>query len=192
MNQVLNGTQFSTVIPFKGDMVAVDVVADRWIFDSETIATGATEQQFFVTKAAKGYHQANFEGDYTLVPEGRIFIVLAAYVAFYQDDTPAYGDAKPLFTLGYYEWKIQQTITDRDWLHRLIGGEDLFDVTGTAGPFTGDGDHGNLRKYAVARIVPGGRAIEYGLFWPGGLTLTKSCKVFVSLYGYEAIPTAIV
>lgn len=183
--------QHSKVIPFQGAQIGVDVVADRYIFDSEAFDAGATlnNQEFFVSKAGKSYAQANFEGDYTLVPEGRIFEVLGISVYVYQAATESvFADAKQIFDLGYYEFKISQTTTDLDWLHRLIGGVDLFDSAGVETPLQGDAAHANIRKYAVSRMVPGGRSIGFQLYWPGGITITAAAKIFVSFYGNELIP----
>jgi hypothetical protein len=145
---------------------------------------------FYVSKVGKNYAQANFEGDQSLVPEGRIFEVLALNVHVEQATPRVFIDVNAIFAGGYFEWKIGQTTTDRDWLYRLIGGVDLYDTAGAQTPFQGDGAHANIRKYAISRFVPGGRSIEFRLAWPvvGGVILTKSAIVKVSLYGFEEIP----
>ncbi len=90
---------------------------------------------------------------------------------------------------GYYEWNTQGTLTDRDWLHQIMGSTDLYDTAGVDTPSQGNGSHANIRKYQVSRFVPGGRSIEFRLSWPdGGLTLTEDAIIYVRLYGYELIP----
>jgi len=185
--------QFTKNIPFQGAEVPVDVVSDRYIFDSEVLAAGAyTEQNFFVSKAAKSWAQANFEGDQSLVSEGRIFEVLGIYIYFEQvSAVKNISDASLVFNSGYYEWSTQGVLTDRDWMHQMIGSVDLYDAAGVVTPFQGDGAHANIRKYAISRFVPGGRSIEFRIVWPGSITLAQDTILKVRLYGYEEIPRAI-
>jgi len=185
--------QFSKTIPFQGAEVPVDVVSDKYIFDSEIMLNTPvvhSEQPFFVSKTGKSLAQANFEGDNSLVSEGRIFEVLGIYVFFYQATTKkSVADAALCFDAGYYEWNTQGTLTDRDWLHQIMGSTDLYDTAGVDTPSQGNGSHANIRKYQVSRFVPGGRSIEFRLSWPdGGLTLTEDAIIYVRLYGYELIP----
>ena len=185
--------QFSKTIPFQGAEVPVDVVSDKYIFDSEIMLNTPvvhSEQPFFVSKTGKSLAQANFEGDNSLVSEGRIFEVLGIYVFFYQVTTKkSVADAALCFDAGYYEWNTQGTLTDRDWLHQIMGSTDLYDTAGVDTPSQGNGSHANIRKYQVSRFVPGGRSIEFRLSWPdGGLTLTEDAIIYVRLYGYELIP----
>lgn len=177
------------IVEFKGTKLVCEVASDVWKYDSEVIETGDSNMEFFVTRQGKGYHLANFEGDQSLVPEQRIFEVLAIVARIYGgDDAPAIADSKNLFEDAYFEFRIQQVITDRDNLFRLIGGADIFSVGGVGVSFMGDGAWPNVRKYAVSRLVPGGRSIEFEVYWPGGVTLLGDQKLQIALYGYELIP----
>lgn len=171
-------------------------LADRWIYDTMPIATGATLTQFFQTTAAKFYHQANFEGDYTLVPDGHVFQVLAKLIRVVKDNVAAtqtftIADANELFSQSYYEWEIQGVITDRTACHYVAGGFDHAEVyepanLGAANTVvSGDGRHDNMRTFRVEKVVPGGRNIKYNIQTPGGIVLGQTRAVQVSFYGNE-------
>jgi hypothetical protein len=182
------------VINYKGENLVCSVATDVWKFDTQEITTLSTLSQFFVSRANRPYSVANFEGDQSLVPEQRIFEVLAVCARIYATpgagiDQPLVTDIRNLFETAYYEFQIQQVLTDRDNLFRLVGGADIFSVNpvGNVG-FVGDGAWPNLRKYAVSRIVPGGRSIEFKVYWPTPVILAATCKLQIAMYGYELIP----
>lgn len=180
------------VINYKGENLACSVATDVWKFDTQDIANGASLAQFFVTRGNRGYDVANFEGDQSLVPEQRIFEVLAIVGRIYKtgaaSDQPLISDAKNLFEGSYYEFQIQQVLADRDNSFRLVGGADFFHIGGVGVTFAGDGAWPNVRKYAVSRIVPGGRSIEFKMYWPTPVVLTVTTKIQIAMYGYELIP----
>lgn len=177
------------IIQYKGAKVACEVASDVWKYDTVDVTDGDSTLQWFVTRQNKGYHLANFEGDQSLVPEQRLFECLGIVARIYQGaDAPLIADAKAIFETAYFEFQIQQVITDRDNLFRLMGGGDIFSVGGAGVAFMGDGAWPNVRKYAVSRIVPGGRSIEFFIYWPGGVSLTTDYKLQVAMYGYELIP----
>jgi hypothetical protein len=177
------------IVEYKGSRLVCEVASDVWKYDTVDVEDGDSQLQWFVTRQNKGYELANFEGDQSLVPEQRIFECLAIVARIYQgDDAPAIADAKNLFETAYFEYQIQQVITDRDNLFRIMGGGDIFHVGGAGVAFMGDGAWPNVRKYAVSRLVPGGRSLEFFIYWPGGVTLTATQKLQVAMYGYELIP----
>lgn len=183
----------SRVINYKGENLVCSVATDVWKFDTQIVSNGDGQVQFFVSRANRGYDVANFEGDQSLVPEQRIFEVLAVCARIYTTGAaaqqPLITDAKNLFEGGYYEFQIQQVLADRDNFFRLMGGADFFSINPlTNVAFAGDGAWPNVRKYAVSRIVPGGRSIEFKVFWPTPVVLTIDTAVQVGLYGYELIP----
>ena len=179
--------QHSKLIPYQGAQVEVDVVSDRYWMDYAQIVSGQTKQEYFVSRAGKDYDQAVFEGDQTLVPEGRLAEIIG--ISFHCDQAVlSFDDIKNIFVGAYFEWQINEVTTDRDWLFRLIGGVDLFDSSGTVAPFQGDGAHANIRKYAISRFAPGGRSIKFNVYWPAGVTLQAPVSTRVNLYGYEEIP----
>jgi hypothetical protein len=184
------------IVEYKGSRVVCEVASDVWKYDTIEVEDGASTLQWFVTRQNKGYQLANFEGDQSLVPEQRLFECLAIVARIYLTpgdagvgDAPTVSDAKTIFETGYFEFQIQQVITDRDNFFRLIGGGDIFPVAAAAPvAFMGDGAWPNVRKYAVSRIVPGGRSIEFFVYWPTPVALEATRKVQIAMYGYELIP----
>jgi hypothetical protein len=179
------------VIEYKGSKIECEVASDSWKYDTVVVDDGDSQLQWFVTRQNKTYELANFEGDQSLVPEQRLFEVLAAVARIYQgEDAPLIADAKNVFETAYFEFQIQQVISERDNLFRLMGGGDIFSVGGLGVSFMGDGAWPNVRKFAVSRIVPGGRSIEWTIYWPGGITIAAKggVKLQIALYGLELIP----
>ena len=178
--------------------VRVDTLACRWIHDSENIVNAQTEQQFFMTKAAKTIDIANFEGDQSLVPEGHVFQVIAHVVHVRRNATVAANtrltqpDAVELYEQGYVDWQIQGTVAERMNARFLAGGFDFATVYEPANigaadaAVLGNGTHANARRYEMEKIVPGGRAMDYWLRWPGGITLGTTRNTMVSLFGIQA------
>lgn len=187
-------------VEYKGAEVVCDVVADRYVFDTELVVNGDTEKTFYVSLTGKGYNLANFEGDKTIVPEQRIFETLAVGARIVEKGVgatnPLISDAHNMFEAGYFTFSIQEALTDRDFLQRIAGGFDVFEIGGVGTAFMGDGAIPNVRKYSVSRLIPGGRSIEFKTYWPGpgGVVLTPipplGVYLQVWLYGYELIPRA--
>jgi hypothetical protein len=183
-----------TRVPTERGWLPALILADRWIYDTELIETGDSQQEYFRTTAGKDIQEANFEGDFSLVPEGHIFQVIAHHVRIVHINTAPYGelaDTVAVFNEGYFDWRIQGSTTDENALYHVAGGLQFIPRWQPAHAGTeeatqvGTGDRANCRRYAVEKYVPGGRSIKYFLYWPGGITLTESKKVQPGFYGNE-------
>jgi len=178
--------------------VDIDTLADRWIYDTENIATAATEQQFFVTRANKTMERANFEGDYSIVPEGHVFQLIAHVVAVLRNANAAANtrvtmtDAVELWEQGYLDLAIQGSIATRENLRYLAGGFDfrcIYEPSHLGASDTmlnGTGDHANCRRYEMEKIIPGGRSVDYYLRWNGGVVLGTTRATHVAMFGIQS------
>lgn len=173
------------------------ILADRWIHDEENVANAATQQEFFRTTAGKNINQANFEGDYSIVPEGHVLQVIAHLIRVAKNATAAantrltMADCVELFDQGYFDWRTQGATTDQDANYWVSGGMDFLPVYEPANlgaadaAFQGDGSMENCRRYHVEKYIPGGRSIKYFLYFPGGITLGTTRAVQPCFYGNE-------
>jgi len=193
------GETFKIMVKGANRDIPAIALADRWIYDSDPITTGLTQWEFFRTTAAKGLNQANFEGDYTLVPEGHVFQTMAHLLRVQKDGTAAANalltniDAQELFEQGYVDWKIQGATQEEMCNYYLAGGMDFqvnyepANLGAVDSVRTGDGSRHNVREYMVTKDIPGGRSLKYFVFWPGGVTLGTTRRLVVSLYGIEGM-----
>ena len=187
-----------TTINVGNRAVPVDTLADRWVYDTIDVATAATETQFFVTRTGKTLERANFEGDYSIVPEGHVFQLIAHVVAVLRDADAAANtrvtmtDAVELWEQGYLDLAIQGAIATRENLKYLAGGFDfrcIYEPSHLGAADTmlnGTGDHANCRRYEMEKIIPGGRSIDYYLRWNGGVTLGTTRATHVALFGIQS------
>lgn len=195
-------------IEVKRQNVEVRVLEDKWLYDTETIDDADSEQEFFVTKQNKARFLARFAGDESLVREGNFFEWMAvehrilANSAAAAEVRPTDDDLVLIAHEGFVEAKISDETVLEENSVRLFGGFDFLPVLGTIGlvaaaadSFMGSGQHGNVRKFAVSKIVPGGRTFEYTVFWAGAggvggvVNLAESRRLQIALYGIESIPT---
>lgn len=193
------GETFKIMVKGVNKDIPAVALADRWIYDSENIATVATQQEFFRTTAAKNLNQANFEGDYTLVPEGHVFQTMAHLLRVQKDGAAAANafltnvDAQELFEQGYVDWKIQGATQEEICGYYLAGGYDwsIQYQPGNLGAGdavrAADGSRQNVREYRITKDIPGGRSLKYFMYWPGGVTLGTTRRLVVSLYGIEGM-----
>mgnify|MGYP001051264190 CR=1 FL=1 len=181
------------------ETLRVDTLADRWIYDTENIVTASTEQQYFVTRTGKTIERANFEGDYSIVPEGHVFQLIAQLVCVLRNADAAANtrvtmtDAVELWEQGYMDFAIQGGITARENLRYVAGGFDfqaIYEPSNLGASDTvmcGTGDHANCRRYELEKIIPGGRSVDYYLRWNGGVTLGTTRATQVAFYGIQSV-----
>lgn len=195
-------TKLRKIIRFFNDLMLVDVIKDRYLYDTVTLVPGITNVQYFRTLStivggSKLDQQANFTGDLSLVPEGHIFQIFAIWLKIIGPNQPV-GIRKLIFDFASYEMKVNNVEVDKDALHRLAGGLDERLVAGGANPspgmfsFSGDGTEETCRKYIVPKAIPGGRQFDFQVRWqnPGGLALPAGSAIVtqMNLFGFEVIP----
>jgi hypothetical protein len=190
-------------IEVKRQKIETRVLEDKWLFDTVSIANGNSLIQYFVTKQNKNPYRARFAGDESLVNEGKFFEWVAIEMRVLADRTvptarPVDADMFNMATEGYCEAKIADEVVLEENMIRLFGGFDFTPVLVTIGNAAaaaqqslGSGQHGNVRKFAVSKIVPGGRNFKLQLQWAntGGVLLVATQSLQVAVYGIEQVPT---
>lgn len=182
------------------------LLKDRHLFDTESIATTDTTENFFVSVGTKRKSQAIFTGDYSLVKEANLFlpIQLQAVPRYSASRAPLAIAEAPLFwNYGWFQWNVivPETVTvEEDRLAAIAPGPELQGDTdntyiyGGGGP--GDRAYINRRTYLVGanKIVPGGRAVEFVVNWQetGGNGLASALELSIVFGGgeYEPGPAA--
>lgn len=192
------------MIEVKRQRVETRVVEDKWLYDTENVANAASVTNFFVTKQNKAAFLARFAGDESLVNEGRFFEWIAVELRVLADRVaaafrPPEQDLFEMATEGFAEAKISDEVVFEENLARMFGGFDfvpvLLNTTAAAAAdvrySAGSGQHGNVRKFAVSKIVPGGRNFKLRLSWEaaGGVQLAAARRLQVAVYGIEQVPT---
>ncbi len=172
------------------------VLKDRHIFDSVDVLTTDGSAQFFVTISSKKKSQAIFTGDFSLVKEANLYLVVQQQ-ALTRDRVLTEAEFLTFFMKGYFTWNVivPETVTvDEDRLEHVADGPGIerFSTQNALNEAVPNARRYDLRRtYLVGanKIVPGGRAIEYTITWPeaagNGLTTTTSVSVVFSGGEYE-------
>jgi len=171
------------------------LLKDRHVYDTEPISTTDTTKQFFVTIGSKRKSQAIFTGDFSLVKEANLFLVvqLQAYV---RDRILPKAEYLPFFNKGAFVWNVivPETVTvDEDRLFHIAQGPAPFGDT-DADQYQSDSGprYEGRRTYLTGanKIVPGGRAIEFTTNWQetGGNGLTTTTDLSIIFAGGEYEP----
>ena len=173
------------------------LLKDRHLFDTEPIATTDTTKQFFVTIGSKRKSQAIFTGDFSLVKEANLFLVIQLQAAL-RDRVLPKAEYLPFFNKGSFTWNVivPETVTvDEDRLLHIAAGPAAFgNTTATPTDYQSDSSprYENRRTYLTGanKIVPGGRAIEFIVNWQesGGNGLTATTDLSIVFAGGEYEP----
>jgi hypothetical protein len=174
------------------------LLKDRHLFDSESVLTTDTSHAFFVTISTKKKSQAIFTGDFSLVKEANLFLVVSLQ-ALIRDRILPSAEWNPFYKKGRFLWNVivpETVAVDEDRILSIAPGPDLDHYTG--GTLAVDNTWAYDRTYygrrtflqGANKVVPGGRAIEMTLFWEetGGNGLTATTDVSVIFGGGEYEP----
>jgi hypothetical protein len=171
------------------------LLKDRHIYDTEVMATTDTTKSFFVSIGTKKKSQAIFTGDFSLVKEANLYLVMQLQ-AFVRDRILPKVEYLPFFGKGSFQWNVivPETVTvDEDRLHHISQGPS---ATGDTDADERQSDasprYEARRSYLVGanKIVPGGRAIEFNCNWQetGGSGLSTTTDLSVIFAGGEYEP----
>jgi hypothetical protein len=174
------------------------LLKDRHLFDTEDIATVDTTKQYFVTIAGKKKSQAIFTGDFSLVKEANLFLVIGLQ-ALVRDVAMTRAVWQTFFNKGSFTWNVivPETVTvDEDRISAIAPGPDWFS-SNSADAATSAGPRYDLRRTYLTganKIVPGGRAIEFTVNWQesGGNGLTTTTSLSIVFAGGEYEPGQVV
>lgn len=183
-------------IEILGAEVVTDFLKDSYLFDTEDVAPGENEVDFFVNKGAKTTDMANFHAEGRLVQDDRILETITIVCRLYGNAYVEEFDLKSIFEFASFSLEIDENIEDKDNLLRVAGGVDIrsFVEPGNLGfldrAFVGDGTHVNVRVYAKHRMVPGGKTTKFTVRWPraGGSQNVVTRELQTAFYGYELKP----
>lgn len=169
------------------------LLKDRHLFDTEDIATTDTTKQFFVSISSKRKSQAIFTGDFSLVKEANLFLVVGLQ-ALVRDVTLTVAIWRTFFNKGAFQWNVivPETVTvDEDRLSAIAPGPDWYSSNSADAVTSGGTKYEDRRSYLTGanKIVPGGRAIEFTVNWQeaagNGLSTTTSLSIVFAGGEYE-------
>lgn len=174
------------------------LLKDRHLFDTEDIATTDTTKQFFVSISSKRKSQAIFTGDFSLVKEANLFLVVGLQ-ALVRDVTLTVAIWRTFFNKGAFQWNVivPETVTvDEDRLSAIAPGPDWFSSQSADAVTSGGTKYEDRRSYLTGanKIVPGGRAIEFTVNWQesGGNGLSTTTSLSIVFAGGEYEPGQVV
>lgn len=169
------------------------LLKDRHLFDTEDIATTDTTKQFFVSISSKRKSQAIFTGDFSLVKEANLFLVIGLQ-ALTRDVALTAAIWRTFFNKGAFQWNVivPETVTvDEDRLAAIAPGPDMYSSQSADVATSGGTKYEDRRAYLTGanKIVPGGRAIEFNVNWQeaagNGLSTTTSLSIVFAGGEYE-------
>lgn len=174
------------------------LLKDRHIYDTEPVLAADTTKSFFVSIGTKKKSQAIFTGDFSLVKEANLFLVMQLQ-GLVRDRNLTTAEWNTFFNKGAFVWNVivPETVTvDEDRLGHVAPGPEKFrTVDASAAPVNEAYPEGrryeHRRTYLVGanKIVPGGRAIEFTVNWQeaggNGLTTTTDLSMIFSGGEYE-------
>lgn len=174
------------------------LLKDRHLYDTEQVLTTDATKQFFVTISNKKKSQAIFTGDFSLVKEANLFLVVQLQ-AFVRDRVLPQAEWTPFFEKGAFQWNVivPETVTvDEDRLAHIAEGPASYTSATTDGVQTsGTPGYECRRTYLTGanKIVPGGRAIEFTVNWQetGGNGLTATTDLSIIFAGGEYEPGSV-
>lgn len=172
------------------------LLKDRHLFDTENIATTDLTKQYFRSIGTKVKSQAIFTGDFSLVKEANLFLVVQLQ-ALVRDGILTSAEWRTFFNKGAFNWDVivPETVrVDEDRLSSIAPGPEVQRFT-TQTDLNEAVDYGRLydkrRTFIVGanKIVPGGRAIEFVCNWQeaagNGLTAAKDLSIVFAGGEYE-------
>ena len=182
-------------LEFRGNKFVL--LKDRNVYDSVDVLTSDTQQNYFVSTQSKKKSQANFTGDYTLVKEANVFLVVQLqFIA--RDALLADSVWLTFWRKGYFSWKIttpEEVTVDEDRLDHIGGGPrpEIFSTeTNNDEVVHSASRYSDRRTYLVGenKVVPGGRAIDFTAYWSesGGNGLAATVNTSVVFGGGEYEP----
>jgi hypothetical protein len=171
------------------------LLKDRHLYDTEPVLAADATKQFFVTIGSKRKSQAIFTGDFSLVKEANLFLVVQLQ-AFVRDRILPQVEYLPFFEKGAFIWNVivPETVTvDEDRLAHIAQGPAAFGNTAAVNLQSDSGPrYEGRRTYLTGanKIVPGGRAIEFNVNWQevGGNGLTTTTDLSIIFAGGEYEP----
>lgn len=170
------------------------LLKDRHLYDTVDVLTTDTTVQFFVTIGNKRKSQAIFTGDFSLVKEANLFLVIQLQ-ALVRSLVVTGAVWRSLFNNGSFTWNVivPETVTvDEDRLSAIAPGPDYEQFLSTTDNAVAAGrTYPDRRTYLTGanKIVPGGRALEFTCNWQeaggNGLAATTSLSIVFAGGEYE-------
>lgn len=175
------------------------ILKDRHLFDTENVAAADLSKDYFRSIGTKKKSEAIFTGDFSLVKEANLFLVIQAQVLV-RDRNLTTAEWNSFFNKGSFRWDVivPETVTvDEDRLSAIAPGPEKFRTVDASAAAVNEAypegrRYEHRRTYLVGanKIVPGGRAIEVSLKWEetGGNGLTTTTSVSLIFAGGEYEP----